>query len=457
MKILIDKQKQLNYHPLVVYFMLKPNDYKKHAKNLELLNKYSGFTRGIFKFRAIARGNEYSHDLTEELTATINRFNVIVRLIDDGDGNYNYALYKMNLNQSPDQFECGLQEFIVSVCKQNIKNLKVLSNYYVGDTEESVENSTMVTSMAQGFKNAINLKGFKHGVWQQIVEPWAVPLSLFSVAEHSPACPADSNCQLPPEIAGLKDSLYNTLPSRKAKDDFKKMMQFFENNMDAPDFKESDMYVQGTVDNAKSKDLTADHNSRLKQAERPNITIQITKVKSRELKHDIKKDWGVEIMIDGTPIPVYFGSTAATMVYICTLLKQKMGLKLERAAFKKPLPAKGSFAKKDDEVIWLENVYHKLFIGNDEDFETWYPKMKVSSCHAINQGKSASNRAIKAHLFDFPNSIYYCSIRTLGKRNENSYFSLDIPAENIKVPEELNSLISGKLDTTIRTHALPHT
>ena len=109
MKLINDKQKQLNYHPLVVYIVLSPIEYQEHSNNIESLNDRSELTRGLFKFRAIQQGNKYSSELSNELTATIKKFNVILRLVDDSDGSYNYALDKINLAQGIEMLEVDLR------------------------------------------------------------------------------------------------------------------------------------------------------------------------------------------------------------------------------------------------------------------------------------------------------------------------------------------------------------
>ena len=38
MKIIADSHKQLNYHPLIIYFMLQPKDDELYAKALNGLN-----------------------------------------------------------------------------------------------------------------------------------------------------------------------------------------------------------------------------------------------------------------------------------------------------------------------------------------------------------------------------------------------------------------------------------
>lgn len=453
MKIFVDSKRQLNYHPLVVYFILQPKDYDLHAKNIEKLNEYVGFTRGIFKYRAIARGNEYSHVLMADLAATINRFNVVLRLVDDKDGNYNYALGRMNFNQSPDLFELSLQKFVISACKQNVKNLNGQLTGYIGNSEESVENVSVVTEMIQGFNAAINVKTFKRGVWRQIVSPNEFKSirgeALFSKSIRGGLfnevgdvlCRSDFNYAHPSELDEDKEYLYQVLPDKKAKDVFDKLMRHYARFENVPSVEESDMYVQGTVDDSKSKALRADYGSRNKQGDGSNITIYIKKISTEKFRKSSRKEWGVEINISGTVIPVYMGSTAATMVYVGALLKRKMGTYLYRDIFNKRLPRMPRASWPED-LLWLQKLYGVLFYGSNDKFEEWYIKMRENFCHYIDVGKSRSTTIVKKCLADYPASIYNCTIQSkkdnTGIDNgRRTYYYFDIPAENIIVSSEL--------------------
>ena len=432
MKIIADSQRELNYHPLMIYFMLTPKIHGIYAKHIDSLNKYNGFTRGLFKFRAVARGSKYCEDLSNDLKATLKNYNVIVRLMDDLEGNYNYALGKMNFSLNPDKFETSLQSFIIDVCEQNIKNLNSQLQAYTGDSDESKENTNMVSEMVRIFRNAIMLKGFRRGVWKKQISPESYNIRTLHNMSH---CLGHG---LPPEMMNIKNNIYNILPDTN-KEEFNKLMAFYETYMNVPNLDESDKYAQGTIDHAQSEDFSLDKKSRNKPTESPHIKISIAKVTARTLKYDIKKAWGMEISIDGTTIPVYIGSIAAAMVYICTLLKQKMGTHLYRAAFKKPLPDKNSPIKRHKDVIWLEQVYEKLYPGAPVDFDNWYSDMQKNSCQFINQGKSESVRRIKACLHGFENALPFCIVETC--KQDPSYFFIDIPSDCIIIPEEMEELI----------------
>ena len=415
--------------------MLTPKNHEIYAKQIDSLNKYHGFTRGLFKFRAVARGSKYCEDLSNDLKATLKNYNIIVRLTDDLEGNYNYALDKMNFSLNPDKFETSLQSFIIDVCEQNIKNLNSQLQAYNGDSDESKENINMVSEMVQIFRNAIMQKGFRRGVWKKLTSPESYNIRI----QSNQGMLYSLRRSLPPEINDIKDSIYNSLSDTK-KEEFNKMMAFFESKMDVPDFNESDKHAQGTIDHGQSEDFILDKKSRNKPSKSPHIKISIAKVTARTLRHEIKKAWGMEINIDGTNIPVYIGSTAAAMVYICTLLKQKMGTHLYRTAFKKPLPDKNSLIKRHKDVIWLKQVYEKLYPGAPVDFDNWYPDMQKNSCQFINQGKSESVRRIKACLYSFQDALPFCIVETCKK--EPSYFFIDIPADCIIIPKEMEELIN---------------
>ncbi len=430
MMIIVDRQKQLNYHPLIVYFMLQPEDYAKYANHLRQLNRYLNYTHGIFKFRAVQRGEEYSQYLTDNLAETIKQYNVIVRLVDDYEGNFNYALFTMDFSQDPALFEKSLQNFIIEVCEQNVKNLNEQLQHFQ-ETNENEESQTTTFKMIDIFRYAIKRKGTRDGIWRMLTNPDSRELKLPSFIPE----------RLPSNIDEVKKSIYKALPNNEAKENFKFLIDYFESRMNAPDTKDSDRIVQGTVDKTCSEKLIADHITRLVPETRPDITIAIKIVTTKVLKDRTSKAWGVEININGETIPVYMGSVAAYMVYVCTLLKQKMGTHLFRTAFKRSLPGKNSYVGRHADVKWLEQVYRLLYPLPTIPFDTWYIKMQKNSCHEINQGKSNSIRIIKEKLKKFPYAIEYCSILTAVDENQNTYYHLDIPAERIIIPEELQKAL----------------
>ena len=80
MKIIKDEQRQINLHPLVIYFVLSSKDSKERAEALSQLNKYQGFTRGIFKFQTIEHVGKHSEEVSSELTDALEQFELCLKL-----------------------------------------------------------------------------------------------------------------------------------------------------------------------------------------------------------------------------------------------------------------------------------------------------------------------------------------------------------------------------------------
>ena len=412
MKLIVDKQKQLNIYPFIIYFIVSPKEYNEYKTPINKLNNYKSFTRNTLKFKAIPEGKIRSNILSDELSSSIILNNIIVRLFDDNKGNYNYATTKITLNQDPIRFEQRLQEFITYVLKQNIQNL---------DIEKTGNKNPLKSKILQKLQSAINITSSKHDIWKKLTTPF-FELSI------------RANYSLPPRIKKMEKSIYHKLSDKTTKDDFKTLMTYIQQFVDnIPDVRESNKFIQGVVDETKSKELNIDHKIRVKPNVTPDITVSITKIN--------KKKWGFSFNIDGETTLVYIGSKAAAMVYICSLLKTKTRNRLYRNIFQKPLPDSSSKIKRSEDVVWLNQVYRTIYPGASEDFNTWYEKMKKNSCHFINQGKSQANRDIVKQLSDFPNAIYFCSIQTENS-NAKTFYHINLPPKSIIIPEELQHLIS---------------
>ena len=444
MKFIVDRQKQLNYHPLVVYVVLSHDEYKQYASSLESFNENEMLTRGLFKFRAVERGNKYSSNLSPELTASLNRFNVILRLVDDNEGNYNYALCNLNLSQKSGEEELDLRDFVINACKQNIRLLKSRLSQISKSSAKEVGEAAMISSMIRGFNDAITTND-SHRDNASFAKSADFDSSWGEADAMSSSFDTSLCRQLPPDIIGLRDSLYGGLTSRKAKSDFKKMMAFFERRMGVAEIEESDKYAQGTVDDNKAEELKLEYLCRNKPAgERPEITIHITRILP-PLRKRARMVWGVEITVDGVTTPIYLGGTDATMVYFCTLMKQKMGKWFSRDFFKHIFIDSNKNSPKHKEVLWIEKVYRTIFPGANKNFKKWYDDMKSGSCHGVSQGKGAAVRVIGKNLVHInTKACYYCSIHSQEISNDESYYYIDIPAENITLSQNLLSLVEGE-------------
>lgn len=438
-----DARQQLNYHPQVIYFLLDTVDFEKYQSAIKELNNHRIFTRGIFQFEAIERGTEPSHLLSDELVSSLSRHNIIVRLLDDAEGNFNYVMVHISLTKEADVFEADLQCFITDVCNRNIKFIDELRALISQDSETDPDYLIQLNNLRLGFQDAAEVKlQLMQRTWYRILHPSNRRRPPRSYQSARPLRSEESHftfgmiTNMPREVQMARQFVDEALQTPEAKAHFKTIMAYLESCMNVPTVDESTLYAQGTIDDEKSGALALDHSARTSSASRPHITIVVSKVPSKQLKNSTKKVWGVEITVDGTTIPVYMGSTSATMVYISTLLKKKMNTHLMRDSFKKNV-SNSPITKRHADVLWLAGVYEQLFPGISEGFDTWYNKSKQNSCHAISQGKGHANRSIMTYVgSDFPEAVRYCQLQTKDEKNKNCYFDIDVPAKDIILPEE---------------------
>ena len=169
----------------------------------------------------------------------------------------------------------------------------------------------------------------------------------------------------------------------------------------------------------------------------PRASIRIEKLITKQHKYNINWAWGVVISVGNEEWPVYFGSNAATLVYIATLLSQKGGKRLCRSFFKKPLNQVSENVAQYADVAWLNDLYLRLFPKAIDRFDEWYGKMQKDSCHGINQAKSCCNRVIRGAL-----GLKGCCIKIDGE-GDDRFYRINLPAKNIEVSKKLEDLIPG--------------
>lgn len=420
MKIFVDSKQHLNYHPLVVYFMLQPKDFEAHKERIEKLNDYKGFTRGIFKFRAIERGDQYCNELDEQLVKEISKYNVILRLIDDNEGNFNYALGKMNFNQDPSLFEASLQKFIVEACKHNVKALNSqLKN--IGDSEETAEHKRVLTTLTLQFQKAISLKGFKRDVLRKLLDP-TIDVQVPSF-DRSVVFDESDLCDIPDDIR-VKSKAFRELLSDHQSKEFDKIMALVEQQLNSPSAEESDKYASETAGSSKTNEMTLDYKSRVKPDIGPDsITITIAKVTTGSRG---AKAWGIEITIDGETIPVHITNTKSRVLYFATLFKHIAGKKLNRSLFTRELD--------DPEVKWLRNIAETAD-PNYLVFHEWFETLRNVQNNSLNTAKTQADGAIKKTLQQkqYADALYYC---TLQLDTATSSYYINLPAKNIIIPKD---------------------
>lgn len=433
MKIIKDELRQINLHPLVIYFVLSSKDSKERAEALIRLNKYQGFTRGIFKFQTIEHVGKHSEEVSSELTDAIKRYNMFVRLVDDNSDAFYYAVHKVNFNLSADEVEYSIQKFIVDVCKQNIKQLASRDTEYSLHSV-SPEKQMAVRQMQQSFHKAMTLMGYKHGIWARLM--------------------GEDILEIPPMASITRDGNTQKMPKgftekfeKAAKNNNPQYLwSWLESLTGAPGKEESDEIAKGYYNKKYAPTLKRDLRRRTQPIEMPTISVEIKHIVKKVLKNEKKKkkkEYGFVFMVNDKVFPICFGSKDQTMLYACTLIRQKMSEKMYLHEFfnnSKGGSSKTKFKKGKSEK-WLKAVYEAIFPQDAREFSDWIGKVKEAHGHPLNQGKSQSSKRIEEILDSQPSAIYFCSVNTKEDEIGDSYYDIKIPSEKIIIPKEMQFLI----------------
>ena len=438
MRIIKDSEKQINLHPFVVYFVLSPKLKNEYGDALKRLNRCEGFTRGIFKFNVVSHlGESGAKALSPDLQNSMKRYNMMVRLVDDPDGNFYYALHQVNFNKAANLVEASLQRFVIDVCKQNLIHLDELQAASLNSSANFTDRLIVLEKMRLAFKGAISFNGYSQGVWAKLTTP--AQLFRDSRRQRGPIVPRAAI------IERLTKQGFTVEDAKRATQIFWEMVGV---EFNLPSEETSDNIAAGIASHHYSSHIERDHKRRLKPLAEPDVHAEIKKVVSRRLKHGReKREWGVELKVNGDIFPIYFGSKDCTMIYICTLLRKKVGENMYLHEFFNNSKGTKSMFKRSKSHKWLEAVYNKIFPSTDKGFDNWIANVEEKSGRPINQGKTQASNAIERTLESRqPDGIYYCIMSTKKDRLGDSFYDIQIKSENIIVPEEMWALVDGFYD-----------
>ena len=431
MKIIKDPQRQINLHPLVIYFVLSTKETKEKEAALMMLNNYRGFTRGIFKFETVTRVGSYCNDITSEIADSIKHYNMFVRLVDDNSDEFHYAVHKINYNQRSDDIEISMQNFIVEVCKKNIKHLATRISDYEG-RDVSAEKKTFVRQMQQAFMDAVSMRDFTHGVWARLMGE-----ECLEIPRHESKISTDGNAkEMPAEFA------YKFEKAAKANNP-QYLWNWLESLTGAPDKETSDEIAKGCYD-SKYTYVRRDHQRRMQPKEKPNVSVEIKHVVKRVLKDGReKKEYGVVFTVNDEVFPICFGSKDQTMLYVCTLLRKKIGEKMYLHEFynNSKGTSRNTKFKRGKSVKWLRAVYDSIFPHDAREFSEWIQKVEEAHGRPLNQGKSQSTKVVEEAMKSQSSGIYYCTIKTKEDEIGDSYYDIKIEPDKITIPENMQFLL----------------
>lgn len=178
----------------------------------------------------------------------------------------------------------------------------------------------------------------------------------------------------------------------------------------------------------------------------PKVRVSIIKMPEQwklPEKERTKEPWAIKINVNGESFNIKVGSKDQRMVYVCTLIRQKLGEHMYLHEFFKNSRGKCCKFTKEGSESWLREVYNLLFMYPARDFSEWIAKANDARNlgRSINQGKSQINAYIKRRLKDFELDVSELPIiDKMEDENKDSYYTTYLNPEDIDIPEEFLSI-----------------
>lgn len=459
MKVIKDEQKLINIHPLGVYFMLPEDKFVKYDDKIEKLNSYKGFTRGIFKFQAVKKAKIFGKALPEALTDSLKDYNMMVRIVDDAEGNFYYALHNVYLDVVVGEYdeerkyvvESAIYAFLTEVCTQNIEHINQLLTALSDTTAPDSPRIDNLKQLLTTFQSALLQRKPDLGTWESLnglrgrdyslSAPTILYGMLFEREDVLYDAPFGYESIFDRTRQRLREKGLTQL-SDETKLAMKMMWDIIQMEYHTPARAESDRIAQGTIDDKYSGRLRQDQAARFEPKTVPQMSAEIKQILQGQLRDGTERwSWGVEFRVNDKPFPVYFGSKPSTMIYVCTLLRAKVGEKMYLHEFYNNGNGRNCKFQRNRSKEWLERVFHILFPTMNEDYSIWVAKIDKGRGHPLSQGISRARAMVQSRLGSRPDGIYYSMIDTLADENGDSYYGILLEPDSIIVPKEMQPLV----------------
>lgn len=454
MKTITDIEKQLNLNPQVIYLLLSAEEINAKSGLLERINEQLKYTFGLFKFQVVDKDGPYSMAISSKLTRSIRGYNMLVRLVSNSNDGFLYAVGTAPLMESDRDFEITLTRFISYVCN---KNGDLIEDYIYKEKEhldltflKKQENLLyvfrkiryLITTGKLIMPEQIHLK--KEIVIKKVSDDKMVSHGYFYDFDLDKEKKKKSER---PKISRPDFAKPPKLYCRVAPADFEKMVVEAKSGDDIDNlwmWVEQYYHTASKDDSDKiAKDIYSQKPAisvEIKKFEKENTQGRKSKVEKTEKKY--KMLYGVIFRVNGEEYPIHF-DTDQSMLYICTLLRMKMGEKLYIHEFRNNEKGKNSKYQKATSEKWLKQSYEIIFPEGErsQDFIYWIKKVAVDG-QPLNQAKAQASKKITKLLPKETGADQYCRIQTELKKGDSYYYILLEPDEII-VPDEMKYLLNG--------------
>lgn len=459
MKIVKDEKKQINLHPLVIYFVLKGTESKDMVDVVKSMNKHKTFTRRVFKFEAIDEVGKHSAEVDGSLTSSIKGYNMFVRFVDATNDCYYYGVEKVDFSVNPNEVQQRIVDFVTNVCKQNVMHLQERLTKCDQEASGMAEHKTVLQQMQHEFRLASMVKSNKRGLLGRLMNNEVATPIVIAVEDgmdrvcYGRAMRMEKEAPIKKSPMDMEMYMFHTQMPQGFKDKFDKaakdnnpqyMWEYMMSLLGAPDKETSDEIAKGYYNADYDYALKRDNMTRMKQGTKPEITIEVRKQVKKVLASGKKKmEYGIVITVDGMAYPFFFKGKDQTMAYVCTLLRCKMKERMFLHEFYNNGKGKRcKFSNRKCSAKWIGAVYDEIYPYDNKSADEWYSNINNKMGRPLNQGKSQCNAIINEVLAALPDASLYCNLDLRVDNLGDTYLSVDVDPKSIIIPKEMKFLIS---------------
>lgn len=387
-----DPSGALSLNHFAIYLMLKQDEIARYGDKLKNINRYPAVTKGIYHFYIVEKGKAPYIKLPEKLYHNMYHSNVLVRLVNFIHGINCYGLDELDFEEDKPLLVDRLKAFVENVCEVNIHHLDILCGRH---------SKPSIDAMCYYREHQIVKELFESALKGEVIDKDNGKSTLQRVSNGT----------------DLKTSLGLAKFAASGRSTF--------------------------LDSQAEKVLC----QRIKPDYRPQIRVNIKYVNTGKVRKDgsEEKKLGVELDIDGNIVPVCFGSTDPTFLYIITLMAILEDGYIERSFFRPYQQIKlgiPSIYHKDVQtsrkkfVTWLEKRFKALAFNRR--FDSWYSRVKDDP-HPLDVAMGRIRQTLwDALRKNFKDAYYYCVIN-----NDDGYYLIRIDKDNICIDPKILERITA--------------
>ena len=377
---------------------------EQRFEDILYLGRYNAFTLGIYKYTIhhINNDSKFDEKMPAELRSEIERNNFAVKLVDGVDGNYVYFFDNIVCEYVNESFYRNINSMVYLVSRQQISHINALIRQSQSDNSNKIVEHISIVSKINKARRSITSKHIEDDIDS------ALHLTNTEYGRIMRDIVADTL-----EDEGLPKNRVNIITPFIIK------------------------FINKTLNIAENS-IKRQQDSDLK------IQISLQEISTIWYRRNIVR-YGVEITINDTKIPIYFGDKTQTILYIAALIRFKMGIPLYLHELYRNSCGYLSIYKKDKTYRWLEQIFRKIF-GQNSKFDDWAKPERNGEAapragHDFHQAKSVISKKLNNVLAENSATVLdYCCLHIDTDESGDSFYTFKCSPDDIILDDTAREL-----------------